>query len=307
MRPTKLSTRFLAAVLACMAIAVAGCSADEGSESVAEASDALTANAIETWAFCGINPDDPNALKAAKNMARVAGIDATMGPCRPGGASYSAAFPGSRYVSPQDYLRVAWINAVAGMKTVVYDARMWSDDPNERKAGYDFWGSHLDWVRAWDMGDEFDPASPQWELLKHRWQIMLTSTLPATGIGPFTNHLGSAAVLERALADLPRAGTHLSFDLYDFPAASNLAAAFHGRVSHLMCAANALPYDAAHVPTSKRLTSEMKMLRFSGCGSILVFGGAPVVGGSAEFGTSSLVDSKGNATSLAYAVRAGAK
>jgi hypothetical protein len=193
------------------------------------------------------------------------------------------------------------------MKTVVYDARLWSDDPNERQAGYDFWGSHLDWVRAWDMGDEFDPATPEWEILKHRWNVMLTSTLPATGIGPYTNHLGSAAVLERALADLPRAGAHLSFDLYDFPAASNLAAAFHGRVSHLMCAANALAYDPAHVPTSRRLTSEMKALRFSGCGSILVFGGAPVVDGSAAFGTSSLVDSRGNATALAYAVRAGAR
>jgi hypothetical protein len=291
MASSKLGAPFLAVVVACVATVMAGCSgADEGSEKVSEASDALRANAIETWAFCGINPDDPNALKAAKNMARVAGIDATMGPCRPGGASYSAAFPGSRYVSPQDYLRVAWTNAVAGMKTVVYDARMWSDDPNQRQEGYDFWGSHLDWVRAWDMGDEFDPASPQWETLKHRWHIMLTSTLSATGIGPFTNHLGSAAVLERALSDRPRAGAHLSFDLYDFPAASNLAAAFHDRVAHLM-----------------RLTKEMHMLRFSGCGSILVFGGAPVVGGSAEFGASSLVDSKGNATALAYAVREGAK
>lgn len=280
---------------------------DEDREPSDDSSSELRANAIETWAFCGVDPNDPHASLAAKNLARAAGINATMGPCMPPGPGYTAAFPGQRYVSPNDYLRVLKINAAAGMKTIVYDARLWSDDAAERERAYRFWAPHLRWVRAWDMGDEFDPRSPEWAILVHRWDIMINATLTATHVGPFTNHLPFPAALERALAELPRAGAHLSFDLYDFPAATTLASAMAPRVSHLMCAANALPYDANHIPTRTRLANEIVALRFAGCDSILVFGGSPVVGPREVFGSSSLVDANGRPTSLAAAVRAGAR
>ena len=65
-------------------------------------------------------------------MALAGGIDATFGPCdipdpnfKP---PYSPAFTADRYVAPDVYMRLVQLNATVGMKTVVYDARLWSDD-----------------------------------------------------------------------------------------------------------------------------------------------------------------------------------
>ena len=43
------------------------------------------------------------------------------------------------------------------MKTIVYDARLWSVDAAIRREAIEYWMPSLDWIRAWDMGDEFDP------------------------------------------------------------------------------------------------------------------------------------------------------
>src|SRR3954462_14515500 len=96
--------------------------------------------AAETWAFCGVHPDAPNAARSVETLARRAGIDATFGPCMPPDwATYTPAEPGRRYVDPPTYLRGAELNPSVGMKTIVYDARLWSADDGVRRAAIDFW------------------------------------------------------------------------------------------------------------------------------------------------------------------------
>ena len=36
---------------------------------------------VDSWAWCGVNPDDPVAADAVRAMALAGGIDATFGPC----------------------------------------------------------------------------------------------------------------------------------------------------------------------------------------------------------------------------------
>jgi hypothetical protein len=269
------------------------------------------ATSAETWAFCGVHPDAPNAAKAVHSLASSAGIDATFGPCMPPDwSTYSAAEPGARYVDPDTYLRVTVLNAGEGMKTIVYDARLWSSDPTVREDAIAYWLPHVAWIRAFDMGDEFDPTSPDWAVLVSRWRTMLELVTPATGIGPFTNHLGSSDVLARALIDMPEQTAHLSFDSYDEPTALALAAEFDGRVNHLMCAVNALRHGP-FAPTAARITQHMKNLRAAGADSYLIFGGATPYNADLSpdltFGKTSLVNRIGGPTAWATAVRRGAQ
>jgi hypothetical protein len=229
---------------------------------------------VETWAFCGVHPDAANASRAARTLAVNAGIDATFGPCMPPDwATYSPAEPGGRYVDADTYSRLTELNASVGIKTVVYDARLWSADPGVRQQAIDYWMPSMDWIRAFDMGDEFDPAGTDWQVLIARWRIMIDDILPATGVGPYTNHLGFAEVLTQALIDMPEQVAHLSFDSYYEPTALALAAEFAPQVNHLMCAVNALRH-AIYVPTATLIERQMKHLRAAGCGSFLIFGGA---------------------------------
>ena len=262
--------------------------------------------ALETWVFCGVNPADPLAQRKANSLARDAGVDATLGPCLPPPANYTTAYPGSRYANPDQYFQLVVINANAGMETIVYDARIWSDDTQERQRAIDFWTPHLKWIRAWDMGDEFDPSSPDWAVLVHRWNIVTTFVAPATGVGPFTNHLGSAGVLEQALVDLPNQGAHLSYDAYPevngvMQASLDLAGAFNGRVNHLMCAINALRHND-YRPTAASIKRHIDSHRNAGCDSILVFGGELPIN-TPGFSTPSLVSSKGAPTALARSIK----
>jgi hypothetical protein len=167
----------------------------------------------ETCAFCGVHPDAPNASRAVNSLAVSAGIDATFGPAMPPDwSTYTPAEPGRRYADPDTYDRLTALNASVGMKTVVYDARLWSTDASIRQTAIDFWQPSIAWIRAFDLGDEFDPRTADWAELVARWRIMFDIVYPATGIGPFTNHLPDAEVLSRALVDMPEQAAHLSFD-----------------------------------------------------------------------------------------------
>ena len=266
---------------------------------------------METWAFCGVHPDAPNAAKAVHTLATRAGIDATFGPCMPPDwSTYHPAEPGPRYVDPETYRRLAILNAGEGMKTVVYDARMWSTDAAERQGAIDFWTPTLPWIRAFDMGDEFDPGSADWPVLVARWRIMIDQVIPATGIGPFTNHLPYAEVLSQALVDMPEQRAHLSFDSYDEPTALALTLEFDGQVNHLMVAVNALKHGA-YTPTSTSITRHMHNLRDAGADSFLIFGGATPYNSDltpdTTFGTTSLFNRLGNPTMWATAVLRGAQ
>ena len=143
------------------------------------------------------------------------------------------------------------------------------------------------------MGDEFDPSTPEWAVLVSRWRTILDFVTPVTGVGPFTNHLASSAVLSQALIDMPEQWAHLSFDTYDEPAALALAAEFDGQVNHLMCAVNALKHGPFS-PTATRITRHMKNLRVAGADSFLIFGGATPYNGDLTpdpaFGNTSLVN-----------------
>lgn len=257
---------------------------------------------VETWAFCGVHPDDPIAQKKAITLSTKAGVDATFGPCMPPSVGYTAANPGSRYISPTDYLRLTVINANAGMKTVVYDARIWSDDPSIRNEAIAFWAPHTAWVAAFDMGDEYDPSTPDWAILKARWEIVRTHITPVLGVKPFTNHLGSEGILAQSLIDLPGSEELLSFDAYPEVGGKmvyslDLASKFNAKTKRLMCAINALPHGSFN-PTTTSTTRHIKDHKAAGCDMILIFGGERPIS-TPGFERPSLITSSGSATSLA--------
>jgi hypothetical protein len=261
---------------------------------------------MKVYAFCGVNPDDSAAQRKAVAMSKDGGITATFGPCLPPPANYTTAFPGSRYATPEQYLRLTVINANAGMKTLVYDARIWSDDSTVRQAAIDYWLPHAAWLEGWDMGDEFDPSMPDWPILVQRWKIVREHIAPVTGVQPFTNHLGSAGVLSAALADLPGSEQLLSYDAYPevngrMEASLALAAQYQGSTSNLMCAINALRHNEFR-PTAAKIRQHIADHRKAGCDSFLIFGGEKPIN-TPGFPSDSLVNAKGQATSLAKAVK----
>lgn len=257
----------------------------------------------ETWAFCGVHPDEPTALARAQTLRNVAGIDASFGPCLPPPANYTPSNPGSRYLDPAGYKRALLNNAAAGMKTIIYDARIWSTSAATRQAAINFWQPHLANIRAWDMGDEFDPASSDWNILVARWNRVLTYVTPATGVGPFTNHLPWA--LDEALRDMPAQVNHLSYDMYNVEYSLAIARDFAPQTNHLMCAINALEHGP-YVPTPLGIETAMLDHRDAGCDSFLIFGG-DMPYATPGFGTPSLVNSNGTPTALADAVARGAR
>lgn len=257
----------------------------------------------DTWAFCGVHPADPYAQAKVATLANRAGIDATFGPCLPPDwTTYTTTNPGQRYADPATYARLVDLNAGVGMTTVVHDARVWSPDAQVRLEAVQFWQSRLRWIEAWDMGDEFDPAGPDWQVLIDRWQIVLEWVTPATGVGPFTNHLWWS--LDKALATLPGQDEHMSYDLYEMPESLAVAERFAGRTANLMCAINAL--DHGPYRTSAWVV-EAQMLdhRDAGCDSFLVFGGDMPIN-TPGFDVPSLVHPDGSPTPLADATRRGA-
>jgi hypothetical protein len=255
---------------------------------------------VPTWAWCGVHPDDPLAAITAKAMATVGGIDATFGPCNVP-TNYTPANTGNRYVTPALYRALVDINAAAGMKTVVYDARLWSTNAPTRATAIEFWTPVLPNIAGWDMGDEFDPREPEWDILITRWQTVLNGATAQTGIRPFVNHLSFAT--DEALEDLPGSALLVSFTKYDDDKGASVARDLDARVATVMCGVNAFDHSIFH-PTAQSIRDDMASLIAAGCDQFLVFGGQQVYGSNA-FGESSLVDRRGVATDWAAAVQEG--
>jgi hypothetical protein len=258
---------------------------------------------VDAWAWCGVNPDDPAAATAVRAMAQAGGIDVTFGPCNdPTSPPYTPANADTRYVLPDVYMRLVQLNASVGMKTVVYDKRLWSMLATDRSAAIAFWTPVLANIAAWDMGDEFDPNGSEWPILKARWTVVLNNVTPSTGVRPFSNFLPNSFALDKALADLPGADQLLSFAMYDGDRGVSLASSFDSRATKLMCGVNELAFD--FMPTAFSVRTDMDALKQAGCDQILVFGGFPVYG-STRFGQFSVVDRDGAPTALSPATQEG--
>ena len=79
--------------------------------------------------------DDTGTVLGRRHLPEgVAGIDATFGPCNVPVPEYSVIDTKNRYVEPEVYMRLVELNASVGMKTLVFDKRLWSDDPKVRDA-----------------------------------------------------------------------------------------------------------------------------------------------------------------------------
>jgi hypothetical protein len=277
-----------------------------------------TPKKVDAWAWCGVHPDDPSAQATANSMATVAGIDATFGPCYLPPPGYTPEDPGVegqdtpyRYVSPETYRRLLLINAQAGMKTVVYDNRVWDPNPTVRNAAVAFWTPYLANIAAWDLGDEFDPNNPldpnQWNILIERWNRVRGDVSVRTGIQPFTNHLESA--LDLALKDLPGANQLLSFTHYPPDLGVSTAKRLDSKVQTLMCGVNTFKHLIFN-PTPEKILDDMAQLVAAGCDRFLVFGGFVVYdngatrggAGQAAYGNQSIVDTSGAPTTWAVAV-----
>lgn len=250
---------------------------------------------LPVWAFCGVDPDDPHADEALAVFAS-AGIDAMMGQCNRPPADYTPVDPGSRYSPPDVYHRLVEKAAMYGIRVVVFDDRIWSDDADVRAAAIAEWEPWRAWIAAWDMGDEWGPN--QWPILEHRWQLVLDGAAKL-GPQPYTNNV--PWMLDAAYALDP---TVLSYDDYDVGSSVDTAGAWSPLHPNLMCSVNALVHGP-YTPTAASLKSAMKRHRAVGCDMILLFGGMTPID-TDGFTTPSLVNPDGTATRLAAAVKAGA-
>jgi hypothetical protein len=248
----------------------------------------------EVVAWCGVHPDDqPAADRKAATMA-AHGITATFGPCLPPDwSTYTPATPGQRYADPATYRRLVAVNAAAGLRTYVYDARLWADDPTVRASALTEWAPYTPWIAGWDMSDEWD--ADQWPELERRWNLVWSEATAATGIEPITNNLPWMA--ERAIA-LP--GDVVSFDDYDVDRSVQLARRLDGRAGHLMCAVNALTHGP-FVATPDGLRDAVGRHMAAGCDSVLVFGGDRPIN-TPGFDDDSLVTRNGAPTPMAVAL-----
>lgn len=258
---------------------------------------------LDTWAWCGVHPDDPAATQIAEAMADVSGIDVTFGPCNVPTPDYTPADTANRYVDPITYSRLVATNAAAGMKTVVYDRRLWSDTKSVRDTAIAFWQPMLANIAAWDMGDEFDPAGAEWSILVHRWGVVRANVTSVTGVPPYANQLPTQAAINAALRDLPGSEQLISFARYTGDLGEALIRQTDPRSVSVMCGVNAFTHSVLR-PSAASIRADMTVLRAAGCDKYLVFGGQRVYG-TDLFGPSSLVERDGTATDWAAAVREG--
>jgi hypothetical protein len=231
----------------------------------------------EVWIFCGVDAEASNAETAAAALA-ASGATSTLGRCKLPAGSYTPAHTSDRYTSRHGYGLLIGLNARHGMSTVVYDPGIWSDDPAERAAAIDYYRPVLSSIRAWDLGDEYDPASPaEWGTLVHRWQVILDHVTPVTGVRPFSSHLPERyGSLDAAARDLPGALDLLAVNEYDVPLAVDTARRWAPR-ARMMCAVNGYAMAGLSTTTAK-IEADTRALRDAGCSAILVFGGEPVAG-----------------------------
>ena len=261
--------------------------------------------AVDSWAFCGVNPDDPSAAAGVRALADAGGIDATFGPCNVPTPPYTPISTSNRYVLPDVYMRLVQLNATVGMKTVVRDDRLWSNSSTTRNDAINFWRPVLANIAAWDMGDEFDPTiAAQWNVLKARWTTMINFVEPLTGVQPFANFLPTS--LNQALADLPGVERLLSFDQYDGDKGVSVARQFDAHALKLMCAVNTIDHGP-FVPTALSIRKDIDALKAAGCDQILVFTGSTVAETvhPFQFGEYSVIDRTGSATDRAAATQEG--
>lgn len=315
---TKTATRILTSIVALGALTA--CVPDPNDPTSWNRNPARTQTVVRheatTIIFCGIHPDDPQAQRKANAIARQAGGDVMMGAClEPDWSVYTVSEPGQRYMNREQYLRAMVINANAGMKTIVYDAAIWSTDPAVRNQAIEFWRPHTAWLWAFDMGDEADPAGADWQTMIDRWAIIDEYVTPELGVGAFTNHLGIDAVLAQAMIDFSSHKVLMSFDAYGrtngVPQLSlDLARKYDSQTNNLVCAINALTH-AHFKPNATEIRNDMLMHRDAGCDLFLIFGGvAPYkqdLSPDPYFGGSSLVRYNGSVTTWAKAVLDGAK
>ena len=143
-------------------------------------------------------------------MAQAGGIDATLGPCNIPHSSYTPVDPANRYVAPDVYMRLVQLNATVGMKTVVYDARLYSGTASTRDTAIAFWTPVLANRRVGlarvrprscpcDVPFRMDENSHSWGLDR---------------VPPFVNFL-PRDVLDNGARGLPGVERVLSFDNYD--------------------------------------------------------------------------------------------
>ena len=83
---------------------------------------------VDTWAWCGVHPDDLAARSSAASMATAAGIDVTFGPCNVPTPDYTPANTRNRYVSPALYMRLVEINAAVGRPTLRHECATATND-----------------------------------------------------------------------------------------------------------------------------------------------------------------------------------
>jgi hypothetical protein len=230
-------------------------------------------------------------------MEAESGIDATFGPCLQPPPNYTPDNPGGRYASVDVYRDLVILNATVGLRTIVYDARVWASDPAVRDAAVTEWQPYLPWIAAWDMGDEFDPTKPEWAILIERWTRVRSDVLLRTGVPPFTNHLATA--VDQAIVDLPGSTDLLSFDQYEGDLGVAIARRLAPQVQDLMCALNVLPHGFIPVtPDTVRLGGQA--LQAAGCTHLLIFGGVRPYD-TDGFTRDSVVDDIGTPTPLAAA------
>lgn len=254
------------------------------------------------WAFCGVRPSDPAAAKIVASIA-AAGVTATFGPCNdPAPGTYTPVNPGTRYATPETYMQLVLLNATVGMKTLVYDARIYSATGSTRDAAIAFWRPVLQHIQAWDIGDEYQPPpSTDWPALVQRWNTVRTFVTPVTNVPPYTNHVIEA--LDRALLDLPGSDQLLSFTRYTDDLGASVARQYDAKARVLMCGINLYDHFGL-VPTPTKIREGMYDLTEAGCDRFLVFGGARVYD-SVRFGTRSLATTAGDPTDWSTAVLEG--
>lgn len=107
---------------------------------------------VDVFAFC--SPEFGPTFQADLNAMVDIGVTVMHGPCRQPPSDYSPLEPGVRYASVSEYRYLVISNAIRGVKTVVYDPRVWSESYSTRIEAIRYWKAYAYWIEAWDLGDE---------------------------------------------------------------------------------------------------------------------------------------------------------
>ena len=117
---------------------------------------------VDAWAWCGVNPDDPGRQRPCVRWRK------PVGSTRRSGRATSPRSPTRRQTrtigtSPDIYMRLVQLNATVGMKTIVYDERLWYPQMQCR-------GNRILDTRAVQHRRDWatnNPDGPEWTVLKN--------------------------------------------------------------------------------------------------------------------------------------------